>query len=167
MRTEKETMHKVIFTFISIFISFSLNSQIKGSVVDAKNNALPFVNIYLKNSLSGTISNDNGFYELNLKTTGTHTIIFQFLGFKTLEKTVDIQQFPFQLNNSRKFSFVDDPDIDKLIIIDGKESDFKTLDQLARSDKLEEVDFLKATTAISIYGDKAKDGVIIAITKKE
>ena len=77
------------------------------------------------------------------------------------------QQFPFQLNNSRKFSFVDDPDIDKLIIIDGKESDFKTLDQLARSDKLEEVDFLKATTAISIYGDKAKDGVIIAITKKE
>ena len=98
MRTEKETMHKVIFTFISIFISFSLNSQIKGSVVDAKNNALPFVNIYLKNSLSGTISNDNGFYELNLKTTGTHTIIFQFLGFKTLEKTVDIQQFPFQLN---------------------------------------------------------------------
>ena len=77
------------------------------------------------------------------------------------------QQFPFQLNNAKKYSFVDDPDIDKLIIIDGRESDFKTLDQLAKSDKLEEVDFLKATTAISIYGNKATDGAIIAITKKE
>ncbi|MFD2565156.1 hypothetical protein [Aquimarina rubra] len=76
------------------------------------------------------------------------------------------QQFPSHFSKTKKYSFVDDPDIDKLIIIDGKESDFKTLDQLAKSDKLEEVDFLKSTTAISIYGDKAKDGAIIATTKK-
>ncbi|MHA7058420.1 hypothetical protein ACWGOQ_0014450 [Aquimarina sp. M1] len=76
------------------------------------------------------------------------------------------QQFPSHFSRSKKFSFVDDPDIDKLIIIDGKESDFEILDELATSDKLEEVDFLKATTAISIYGDKAKDGAIIATTKK-
>ncbi len=77
------------------------------------------------------------------------------------------QQLPFHFNKSKKYSFVDDPDIDKLIIIDGKKSDFKTLDALAKSDKLQDVDFLKATTAISLYGDKAKDGAIIAITKKE
>jgi len=77
------------------------------------------------------------------------------------------QQFPSHFSKSKKFSFVDDPDIEKLIIIDGKESDFKTLDALAKSDKLTEVDFLKATIAISIYGNKAKDGAILAITKKE
>ncbi|MDH7444642.1 hypothetical protein [Aquimarina sp. 2201CG14-23] len=76
------------------------------------------------------------------------------------------QQFPSHFSKSKKFRFVDDPDIEKLIIIDGKESDFKTLDELAKSDKLEEVDFLKPTIATSIYGDKAKDGAIIAITKK-
>ncbi|WP_299257617.1 hypothetical protein [uncultured Aquimarina sp.] len=76
------------------------------------------------------------------------------------------QQFPSHFSKSKKYSFVDDPDIEKLIIIDGKESDFKTLDELAKSDKLDEVDFLKATTAISIYGDKAKDGAIIATSKK-
>ncbi|WP_298543426.1 hypothetical protein [uncultured Aquimarina sp.] len=76
------------------------------------------------------------------------------------------QQFPSHFSKSKKFSFVDDPDIEKLIIIDGAVSDFKTLDELAKSDKLDEVDFLKATTAISIYGDKAKDGAIIATTKK-
>ena len=67
---------------------------------------------------------------------------------------------------SKKYHFVDNPDIEKLIIIDGKESDFETLDKMAKDDRLDEVDFLKPETAISIYGNKAKDGAIIATTKK-
>lgn len=55
---------------------------------------------------------------------------------------------------------------DKLIIIDGKESNYDTLSDLANKDLLEEVDNLKPTTAISIYGNKAKNGAIIAISKK-
>ncbi len=77
------------------------------------------------------------------------------------------QQAPsFHHQKGQKFSFIDNPDIEKLIIIDGKESDFETLDNLAKSDQLAEVDFLKPTTAISVYGDKAKDGAIIATTKE-
>ncbi len=77
------------------------------------------------------------------------------------------QQFsPFQNNKRKKFSFIDNPDIEKLIIIDGKETDFETLDNLAKTDKLDEVDFLKPETAVSVYGNKAKDGAIIATTKK-
>lgn len=66
----------------------------------------------------------------------------------------------------KRFQFVDDPNIKKVIIIDGKEADFKTLDQLAKDNKLEAVDILKSKTAVSIYGERAKDGVIIATTKK-
>ena len=65
-----------------------------------------------------------------------------------------------------KYHFVDSPDIEKLIIIDGKEADFETLDKLANEDQLDSVDFLKSKTAISLYGNKAKDGAIIATTKK-
>lgn len=65
----------------------------------------------------------------------------------------------------QKFRFVDNPETEKLIVIDGKESDFETLDKLAKDDKLESVDVLKSQTAMSIYGDKAKDGAIIATTK--
>lgn len=68
--------------------------------------------------------------------------------------------------NGQKFKFYDDPSTNKLIIIDGKESDFETLNSLAESDKLKAVDNLKPDNAISIYGDKAKDGAIIATTKK-
>jgi len=68
-------------------------------------------------------------------------------------------------NSSQKFNFYDDQNTNKLIIIDGKESDFETLDHLAQSDKLKAVDVLKPETAISVYGNKAKDGAIIATTK--
>ncbi|WP_109299367.1 hypothetical protein [Aquimarina sp. AU474] len=77
------------------------------------------------------------------------------------------QQVPSFRNNMRqRYNFIDNPDIEKLIIIDGKEADFNTLDTLAKSDELAEVDFLKPETAISVYGEKAKDGAIIATTKK-
>jgi len=74
---------------------------------------------------------------------------------------------PFHNRTHQKFRFIDNPDIEKLIIIDGKEANFETLNSLAKSDQLAEVDFLKSNTAVSIYGDKAKDGAIIAITKKK
>jgi len=67
---------------------------------------------------------------------------------------------------SKQFHFVDDPDIEKLIIIDGQEANFEKLDALAKEEKLDAVEFLKSKTAMSIYGEKAKDGVIIATTKK-
>ena len=69
------------------------------------------------------------------------------------------------MKKHQKFRFVDNPDTEKLIVIDGKASDFETLDDLAKNDKLESVDVLKSKTAMSIYGEKAKDGAIIATTK--
>lgn len=68
---------------------------------------------------------------------------------------------------SNKFRFTDASNLNKLIIIDGNESDFETLDQLAKSDRLKTVDQLQSETAVSIYGQKAKDGAVIATTKKE
>lgn len=68
--------------------------------------------------------------------------------------------------HSQKYHFVDDPEIEKHIVIDGKSSNFKKLDELAKANKLDKVDFLKPETATSIYGKKGKDGAIIATTKK-
>ena len=66
---------------------------------------------------------------------------------------------------TQKFRFIDDPNIEKLIMIDGKKADFKKLDELAKANKLQSVDFLKPDTAMSLYGKKAQDGAIIATTK--
>lgn len=65
-----------------------------------------------------------------------------------------------------KYSFINQSHANKLIIIDGQKATFKTLNQLAKNDQLEDVDFLKSSTATSIYGKHAQHGVIIATTKK-
>lgn len=75
-------------------------SQIKGRITDQKNHALPYVNIYVENTFTGTTSNNEGYYELNLSTPGTYTIVFQFLGYKTVKKEVNIEQFPYILDAS-------------------------------------------------------------------
>ncbi len=68
-------------------------------------------------------------------------------------------------HNNGRYSFIDNPDLEKVIVIDGEISDFETLDGLAKHDKIDKVDVLKPETAMSIYGKKAKDGAIIVTTK--
>lgn len=85
-------------TLLCLLICCSLIAQIRGKIVDTNNKPLPYVSIYLKNSLTGTTSNDDGVYELNIKKTGNYTIIFQFLGYKTIKKSITISSFPYTLN---------------------------------------------------------------------
>ncbi len=66
---------------------------------------------------------------------------------------------------NKPFYFVDDPDTERIIIIDGKESNFDTLNELAKNNSIEAIDYLKPKTAVSLYGNKAKDGAIIVTTK--
>jgi len=77
-----------------LFFLFALNSfaQIKGTVVDDKGNPLPIVNIFKENTYNGTTTNDLGQFTLNVKSDNP-TIIFQYLGYKTVKKTINKSQF--------------------------------------------------------------------------
>ena len=90
-------MKKTALLFL-ILISVSLSSQIKGKITDTKGEPLSFVSVYLENTVTGSTSNDNGDYVLNIKKPGTYSIYFQFLGYKTLKKNVSINSFPLILN---------------------------------------------------------------------
>ena len=89
---------KKITLIVLLLHSFSSFSQIKGKVTDSDKNPISFVSIYSDKTITGTTSNDAGNYELNIKTPGDYTIVFQFLGYKTIKKIVSITDFPFQLN---------------------------------------------------------------------
>lgn len=88
MKTKLLSAATLLYTFLSF-------SQIKGTVSDAKDQPLAYVNIYIENTYIGTTSNDDGNYELNITEPNTYTIVFQFLGYKTVKKTVNIDTFPF------------------------------------------------------------------------
>ena len=89
---------KNLYAFLLLLISLSSVAQIRGKVTDSSGNPLPSVNVYLENTYTGTSSNELGFYDLNVKTTGKYTVVFQFLGFKTQKSEINVDKLPFNLN---------------------------------------------------------------------
>ncbi|OIQ29024.1 MAG: hypothetical protein BM564_07365 [Bacteroidetes bacterium MedPE-SWsnd-G2] len=85
----------LLFLFFTVITA---NAQLTGKVTDTNNTPLAFVNIFVENTFTGTTSNENGLYELNLETPKTYTIVFQYLGFKTVKKELVIDHFPFQFD---------------------------------------------------------------------
>lgn len=90
-------MAKLLPVLVFFFVSLAY-SQVEGNVTDINGEPLPFVNIYVENTYNGTTTNDNGYYELPLTETGTYTIVYKYLGFKTDKKTVNITSFPHTID---------------------------------------------------------------------
>ncbi len=83
------------FLVLTSYISYA---QITGTITDAKQQPLPFVNIYVENTFTGTTSNEDGYYELNVTQPKTYTLVYQYLGYKTVKKKVTIAQFPYTMD---------------------------------------------------------------------
>ena len=90
-------MKKITILFF-LFVTATFVAQVKGKITDKKNVPLSFVSVYLDKTVTGTTSNDNGDYILDLNRKGKYTVVFQFLGFKTVKKEIEISSFPFNLN---------------------------------------------------------------------
>lgn len=91
-------MTKKLLNCFLIAFSSIVSAQITGNITDQNNEALPFVNILIENTYKGTTSNNDGYYELNISTPKTYTIVYSYLGYKTVKKEVSIDQFPYQLD---------------------------------------------------------------------
>jgi hypothetical protein len=89
---------KKIALLLLLLVSAASFAQIKGTVTDEKGNPLPFVSIFIENSYKGTTTNDAGQYDLNIKTPGKYTVVFQFLGYKTKKVTAEINKFPHTID---------------------------------------------------------------------
>ena len=87
---------KLLFAFL-LFSGF-LFSQIKGKVTDSKGNALPYASVTVEKTYNGTSTNENGEYELNVKKTGSYTLVFKILGYKTKTISQEINSFPVIIN---------------------------------------------------------------------
>ena len=91
-------MQKQLLSILLIAFSTLVTAQITGNITDQNNEPLPFVNILIENTYKGTTSNDDGYYELNISTPKNYTIVYSYLGYKTVKKEVSIDKFPYQLD---------------------------------------------------------------------
>ncbi|MBN3581409.1 TonB-dependent receptor [Algoriphagus aestuarii] len=84
----------LLITSLFLIESLSVFSQTKitGQVDDVKGEALPGVNIFIKGSFDGTSSKLDGSFEFATELSGDQILIFQFLGFKTKELPIALDQ---------------------------------------------------------------------------
>ncbi len=90
-------MRKIALLLL-LLVSVTALAQIRGTVTGEKGLPLPYVSIMIENSYKGTTTNDQGQYQLDLKTPGKYTVVFQYLGFKTKKITADIDKFPYTID---------------------------------------------------------------------
>lgn len=86
---------KLKFLFISLFICTLCFSQNTGTITgivtdkDMNNETLPFASVAIKGTNIGTNTDENGQYTLKVPT-GSHTLVFGFLGYENIEVPVTI-----------------------------------------------------------------------------
>ncbi|MDN5201259.1 DUF5686 and carboxypeptidase regulatory-like domain-containing protein [Fulvivirgaceae bacterium BMA10] len=95
-------MH-IRFTLLFIFLlcNQSFGAKIYGRVVDEHGNGLSFTTLHVKGTSIGTTSNADGYYSLEIAS-GSYDLIFQFVGYSTLVKHVDVGQEDLELNVTLK-----------------------------------------------------------------
>ena len=81
----------MIRNLLLLFLLYTnvLAAQITGKVIDASGEPLPLVSIYVQGTSTGTTTNLEGIYQLNLAN-GSYDIVYQFIGYETQVKSIQI-----------------------------------------------------------------------------
>lgn len=150
---------------------------IKGTVIDGSTSKpLEGVNIIVMGTTTGTTSDANGNFEIKTETSKMK-LAFSYVGYVSVAKEfttsgkIDILMKKGTRDlNEIVVTYLGEQQDDKIkpdpyVIIDGVPSDSKTLKLLDQT-KIESVSVLKDDKAISAYGEKGRNGVIIVNTKK-
>lgn len=74
------------FCYASVAVA---QTGLRGTVKTKQGEALPYAAIVVKGTSAGTITNAEGRYEIALAP-GQYTIVFQYLGFQTIQKLIEI-----------------------------------------------------------------------------
>lgn len=108
-------MHKkIVVFFLVISIKTFSQSNINGKIIDEFKQPIFGASVVLKNTILGTVTNKNGFFELKNIPKGTQTIEMSFVGYKTRSKTITVTK-----NKSifiEAILFEDTQNIDEVII---------------------------------------------------
>ena len=83
-------MTRPLLAVILITLSLTLSAQtkIKGTVKDTQGEPLPGVNLTIKDSYDGTSSLADGTFSMTSEEKGKKTLIASFVGYKTFEQSV-------------------------------------------------------------------------------
>src|SRR5690606_13843440 len=109
------------FLFFLVFLSWhtAFSQQqysITGRIIDGKA-ALPGVTIKTKDNSNATQSNLDGTFRITGIKQGNYELVFSYLGYEPIEKTVSVSEKPFNVYlGDLSFSGNDAQDIDEVVV---------------------------------------------------
>lgn len=86
---------------------------LSGVITSPDNQVQEFVSVHLKNTMFGTMSDENGKYKMNVPP-GNYTLVANMLGYKTFEKSVTLR--PGQRNIANILLHEDELTLDEVVI---------------------------------------------------
>ncbi|MBL4653291.1 MAG: carboxypeptidase-like regulatory domain-containing protein [Flavobacteriales bacterium] len=90
---------RYILNVILLFIGFSsLGQSISGFVMDEDNAPMPYVNVYIKHTSLGTVTDEQGKYYIQLKSEGDYELVFSLIGYETKTVQVVLKQVDISKN---------------------------------------------------------------------
>ena len=101
----------LFFLFFGLFAKAQSLFEVNGTVF-SEGQPLAFSNVYLENSTTGTITNENGIFKLTNLKPGSYTLVASFTGYGTSRKRVQITNKNLQI----KFNLVEDNSLQEVII---------------------------------------------------
>ncbi len=96
-----------LLLMLSLADAFAQN-RVKGTgyVRDADGNPLDLVNVIVKNTLNGTMTNEKGYYSLNVAAGDSVTFIYSCLGYNKAERIVPVLQADMRLNVQMNYTSI-------------------------------------------------------------
>jgi len=86
-----KAMKLTYFFFAWLLACSAFAGGIRGTIKGDDGAPLPFATIYVRQTESGSVSDPNGKYEVNLPP-GRYDLVFHFLGYETFSRTVDVAE---------------------------------------------------------------------------
>jgi len=87
----KLIINNLRFHFVQwLLIPLSIQATtISGNITGSANEPIPFVSIFIKGTTTGTTSNNDGYYSLELKN-GVHEVVFKVIGYRMHVETINV-----------------------------------------------------------------------------
>ncbi|RXM45020.1 TonB-dependent receptor [Flavobacterium sp. YO64] len=92
LRITKFAFSVCLFFSVLIAQAQQNNGKIKGTITTSDGDPASFVNVILKNTRFGTITNEDGTFEFNKVKQGTYTIQVSLTGYETLQDEVSVTE---------------------------------------------------------------------------
>ncbi|MHA6250179.1 DUF5686 and carboxypeptidase regulatory-like domain-containing protein [Pontibacter sp. CAU 1760] len=86
-----------LFLLLLLLPAATMAGVLHGRITNEQGQGLPFASIYIKETASGTASNDEGLYQLQLSP-GSYTLEFKYVGYRARFETVTVGEGSQELN---------------------------------------------------------------------